>query len=161
MPPPSPAQRLLDLTVVGRFTLVVWRLVGRLFEWYPLMRASLRSIANQVVILLMVTFMSMSMAMAAYICPQTPTPVPVAMEMPEGVPCAEMDREQPTLCQQSQAGDDLVLDLPSTLSVTEPERGFVLPAPPLAIPSVISHIAFDAPAASRSSPYLNTRRLRI
>ena len=60
------------------------------------MRASLRSIANQVVLLLMVTFVSMSMAMAAYICPQTPPPVAVVMEMPEGVPCAEMDREQPT-----------------------------------------------------------------
>ena len=125
------------------------------------MCASLRSIANQVVLLLMVTLVSMSMAMAAYICPQTPPPVAVAMEMPEGVPCADMDREQPTLCQQSQAGDDFALELPSALSVTVRERGFVLPAPPLSVPAVISHIAFHEPSASRSPPYLNTRRLRI
>ncbi len=125
------------------------------------MRASLRSIANQVVLLLMVTLVTMSMAMAAYICPQPAAPVIVAMEMPEGVPCAEMDREQPTLCQQAQAGDDVALELPSALSLTVPARGFILPAPPLTIPSVISHIAFEDSFASRSPPYLHTRRLRI
>lgn len=125
------------------------------------MRASLRSIANQVVFLLMVTFVSMSMAMAEYICPQTPPPVAVVMEMPEGVPCAEMDREQPTLCQEAQTADDHALELPSALTVTEPERGFVLPAPPLSVPAIITHIAFDEPSASRSPPYLDTLRLRI
>lgn len=125
------------------------------------MRTYFRSIAKPVVFLLMVVFLSMGMAMAAYICPQPLAPVAVAMEMPEGVPCPEMDKEQPVLCAQSQAGDDVALELPSALSVTAPTPGFIAPAPVLLIPEVIAHVASSAPSAPESPPYLHTRRLRI
>lgn len=127
------------------------------------MRTYFRSIANPVVFLLMVAFMTMGMAMAAYICPQAASPVTMAMamEMPEGVPCAEMDREQPVLCAQSQAGDEVALELPSALSVTVPAHGFIVPAPLPIIPSVIAHVAFDELPAPGYPPYLHTRRLRI
>lgn len=125
------------------------------------MRAYFRSIAKHVVFVLVVAILSTGMAMAAYICPQLPEPM-LSMEMPDGVPCAEMDKDQPVLCAQAQAGEDLALELATTLSATVPEHGFMLPAPILHIPPVIAHTTSDALSPPGSlPPYLNTGRLRI
>ena len=139
----------------------MWWPIGRRDFFNNNMRTYFRSIARPVVFFFMVTFVSMSMAMASYICPQLSPPVTMAMAMPDGVPCAEMDKEQAVLCAQSQAGDDVALELPTALSLTVPGNGFIVPAPLLVIPLVIAHVAFDELAAPEAPPYLHTRRLRI
>ena len=139
----------------------MWRPIGRRTFFNSNMRTYFRSIAKPLVFFFMVTFVSMSMAMASYICPQLSPPGTMAMAMPDGVPCAEMDKAQPVLCAQSQAGEEVAVELPTALSLTVPGKGFIVPAPSLVVPLVISHIAFDELAAPEAPPYLHTRRLRI
>lgn len=100
--------------------------------------------------------------MAAYACPQL---VPVAVEevVMEGMPCSEMDKKEPVLCAEQQAGIQLALEH----LATPPAMGpiivtSVIPAPLPVVLHVFTAVRGNVPLEMGTDPpYLRTLRLRI
>lgn len=100
--------------------------------------------------------------MAAYLCPQDAGAPEV--ELMQGMPCAEMDKENPVQCGKHQAGADIALEqisvaptiAPFSAATVQPviEPSFNLPIlPPYWVDAVLE--------PSIDPPYLRTHRLRI
>lgn len=101
-------------------------------------------------------------AMAAYICPEF-GPTPVHEIAAEGIPCADMDREKPVHCVESQAGAKPALEhLAAAPLLTSVVASTVMPAPAPAIPLVLGARQGTLPLQPGTDPpYLQTLRLRI
>ncbi|MDB5963438.1 MAG: hypothetical protein JWP59_4732 [Massilia sp.] len=99
--------------------------------------------------------------MAAYVCPELTKPA--MPKMMEGMPCAEMDEENPVQCAKAQAGDELALEqLAAPPALTRSKISFVMPVMTLAVPLLLTVFWPDSPPELGSDPpYFRTQRLRI
>lgn len=100
--------------------------------------------------------------MAAYACPQL-APAPSEEMVMEGMPCAEMDKQEPVLCAQEQSGVQLALEHPAKTPAPGPLTiTSVMPAPSPVVPPVLAAVQGEPPLEPGTGPpYLRTLRLRI
>jgi hypothetical protein len=126
------------------------------------MRHPFPSFCRLIACFLVMTVLTYGIAMAAYACPQLAA-APVEEMAMEGMPCAEMDKEEPVLCAEEQSGVRLALEhvattpVPGPLTITS-----VMPAPSPVVPSVPVAVQGDVPLEPGTGPpYLRTLRLRI
>ena len=108
------------------------------------------------------TVLTSGIAMAAYVCPES-APAQVQEIAMEGMPCAEMDKEKPVHCAESQSGAQLALEHLAVAPALAPVfASSVIPAPAPAIPVVLALVRGDVPLETGADPpYLRTLRLRI
>jgi hypothetical protein len=125
------------------------------------MRHFVSSFFRLIACILAVTVLTSGIAMAAYVCPELTKPA--MPEMMEGMPCAEMDEENPVQCAKAQAGDELALEqLAAPPALTLSKISFVMPVMTPVVPLFLTVFWPDSPPDPGSDPpYLRTQRLRI
>lgn len=126
------------------------------------MRRFFASFLKQVTGFLLLAFFASGVAMAAYLCPQDSSAPEV--ELMQGMPCAELDKEKPVQCGKHQAGNDIALEQISVAATIAPFS--VSAVQPVIEPSSNSPIlpSYWVDAVLEPSidpPYLRTLRLRI
>lgn len=124
----------------------------------------LSSIFRLIAAILSMTVFSSAMAMAAYVCPELGNSPPMdMMDMMEGKPCADMDRDKPVHCAEYQSGGELALEhLSAPPALTPPTIFLVIPAIAPVVPLFLMAFRPNAPLDPGSDPpYLRTQRLRI
>lgn len=125
------------------------------------MRRIITAFSRVVAWLLLSTVMMSHAAMAFYVCPELKAP-PKA-HMMDGMPCAEMDPEQPAHCATEHAGSDLAMHSIAS-DVPLKSKGIVHI---VSFTSPVLHYTSGPPmrgarfALGSDPPYLVTQRLRV
>jgi hypothetical protein len=125
------------------------------------MRRFFSSFCRLIACVLVMSVFTSGIAMAAYVCPElTKVSMP---EMMEGMPCAEMDKEQPIHCAEYQSGAEFALEhLTAAPSLAPLTILFVIPVIAPVDPVVITAFRPEVPLElGADPPYLRTQRLRI
>lgn len=135
--------------------------LGVAIQYTTGMRRVFPSLFRCIALLLLVTVTNAALAMAAYICPEQMVDRAV-MQMVEGTPCPEMDREKPVHCAEHKAGTKVAVEFASSPTLAVLSIGFVIPHP-RPLPPAILEVSPPGqhPEAGADPPYLATLRLRI
>ena len=126
------------------------------------MRRAFPSLFRLIASLLLMTLMSSGMAMAAYVCPQLTTSL-AQVRLMAGMPCTDMDKENPAQCAEHKSGAKSASDhLNAPPALAPISIAFVIPAPALIVPSKVKAVLTDMVVLHGTDPpYLQTQRLRI
>jgi hypothetical protein len=127
------------------------------------MRHSFPSLCRLIACFLVMTVLTYGIALAAYACPQLAPAAPAIEVAMAEMPCAEMDKKEPVLCAEDQAGAQLALEHLATTPALGPLTfTSVMPAPSPVVPPVLAVAQGNTPIESGADPpYLRTLRLRI
>lgn len=126
------------------------------------MRRLFASLLKQVARILLLAFFTSGVAMAAYLCPQD-AGAPEIQQM-QGMPCVELDKENPIQCGKHQAGTDVTQEQISVAPTISPfSVSAVQPAiEPSSNSAILTPYWVDAALDPNiDPPYLRTLRLRI
>ncbi|AXA91369.1 hypothetical protein DPH57_09515 [Massilia sp. YMA4] len=116
---------------------------------------------RHIALLLLVTVTNAALAMAAYVCPEQAMPR-AALQMAEGTPCPEMDREKPVHCAEHKAATKATVEHAASPALAMLSIGFVIPSPRPRVPTMLDVPSTRLlPEAGADPPYLATLRLRI
>lgn len=126
------------------------------------MRRSFSSFCRLIAAFMVMTVLTSGIAMAAYACPQL-VPAPAVEVAMKGMPCAEMDKEEPVLCAEQQSGIQLGLEhLAKTPGLGPIIVTSIIPAPLPVVSPVLATPWGNVPLVSGTDPpYFRTLRFRI
>lgn len=134
--------------------------LGAAIQYTAGMRRVFPSLFRVIAILLLVTVTNAALAMAAYVCPDQMVDR-AAMQMAEGTPCPEMDREKPVHCAEHKAGTKAAVELASSPMLAPLSIGFIIPCSRPHLPAMEAPPAGQILQTGADPPYLATLRLRI